>query len=137
MSKEDQIKPWVRQVVAMAIPFDEENKFWIESKYDGLICLTKERWEHVLTTHPEINLEMNWDKISDTLINPDYVAPENNTRVYYKKFEMEVSFDNKDTLIPEDRKFFTVVIQVKDKYILTIFEQKGIKDRHKPKDQSK
>jgi hypothetical protein len=137
MNQDDQIKPWVRQVVAMAIVFDENDKTWIDSKYDGRVCLTKERWNHILSKHPESNLEMNWDKISDTLRQPDYAVPENNTRVYYRKFATEISLDNKETPLPKDRLFTTVVVQVMDKFIITIFQDDRIKERHQPKDEEK
>ena len=137
MDKDNQIKPWFRNIVAFAVPFDEDGNYRVDSKYDGVVTLTKQTLEeHILPKHPEVDL--NWTHIEETLQDPDTAVAEGDSRTYYKEFPLhQIEVWNQEITAPAKQPYFTVIIQISNKFIKTIFEQKGIKERHKPKEEQR
>lgn len=134
MDKDNNIKPWVRNIVAMPIPFGKDGNYRFESKYDGTVTLTKQNWEdHILPKHPEVDL--NWKHIEETLKDPNEVSVEDGTRLYYRTFPLHqtILWDNEITA-PTKKPEFTVVVQISNKFILTVLEKKKIPLRHQQKE---
>ena len=83
------------------------------------IELTEERWSHVVSQHPEI--EVLKDKIEVTLADPDYVKRslrDSEVELYYRFFE--------DVF---EGKYFLVVVKGGDKrkFLLTCYVTDAIK----------
>lgn len=130
MDKDDQIKPWLRNIVSMAIVFDANDNCKITSKYDGIVTLTKQTWEeHILPKHPEV--ELNWEHIAETLKEPDNAVAEGDSRIYYKEFPLhQVEVWNQEITAPAEDKWFTVVVQISNKFVLSIYEKFSIPKKH-------
>src|SRR3990167_2982306 len=76
--------------------------------------LTDERWQHILKNHPELQQKKN--KISQTLMDPDVIVQSRldpQTRIYQQKYQ--------------DKYFFTVVVHLDKKFIITAFITDKIK----------
>lgn len=125
MDKDNNIKPWVRNVVAFAIPFNEDGNYRLKSRDDGEVVLTKQVWEdHVLVNHPDV--EMNWSHIEKALQEPDDVQQAGDTKIYSKEFAERVAWDNMSVPNPERYKWFIVVIKISNRFIKTIKEKPEI-----------
>jgi hypothetical protein len=125
MDKDSKIKPWVRNIIAFAIPFDEEGNYRFESRDDGLVTLTKQTWEeHILPNHSEV--DMNWSHIEKTLQDPSNIQQAGDVKIYSKEFAERVAWDDMTVPNPEKFKYFMVVIQISNKFIKTIKEKPEI-----------
>ncbi len=63
--------------------------FEVKDKSGRLICLSDERWKHVLK-HPEMQDKFIIERVKDTLVRPDTITSEEydlNKRLYYKYYK--------------------------------------------------
>ena len=90
--------------------------FCIEDKSKRIVNLTKERWNHIIERHPDVN---NLNLIIQTLENPSIIK--------YDKFDDMLNYYYK--YIKEERIYLLVVVKyIKDKgSIITSFYTKSVK----------
>lgn len=79
---------------------ENSNLLWTGSSLNGVpISLTRERWEHILTRHPE--MQAYYNQVLETLENPDLIQRDDSTDALLAlRFYQQVS---------ENKKFVVVV----------------------------
>ncbi len=89
--------------------------FTKKEKFNRLIRLTKERWQHIVERHPEIKKHLK--KIQSTIQNPDLVVKNqyNQSERYYHKYFKSL------------KNYLIVIIEYKENFIITAFISRKIK----------
>ncbi len=102
-------------------PFNNTNKIDLRTKHHGTVSLSKAKWEEICSEPERFYYRDNAEKVSTTLINPDYVRNSHNYAtqvIYYKRFET-FKIGNKE--INSIVKFWAVIIDPTTKRVCTIY----------------
>jgi hypothetical protein len=86
---------------------ENSNLLWIGYSVNGVpIRLTRERWEHIVTGHPE--MQTYYNQVLETLENPDLIQRDDSTGAL-----LALRFYQQ---IPENKKFVVVVYMELTRY---------------------
>ena len=101
--------------------FNNNTKIDLPTKYHGVVSLSKTKWQEIYQEPERFYYQDNAEKVSTTLINPDYVRysqSRKNQFIYYKEFE---TFKLGDKEVNSNVKFWAVIIDNTTKRVCTIY----------------
>jgi len=111
------------------ISFEVSGKTNFPTKYDGEVFFLKEKWDRICIEPERYYYRLNGEKVSTTLINPDYVRYNRNYEnqvIYYKQFDSYMIAENVTAPIPWV-KAMAVVVDVVQKKVCAVYPTDKIK----------
>lgn len=104
------------------IIFGSDGHVTFPTKYHGDVTLSKAKWAKICSQPERLYYKYNGDKVSTTLIAPDYVRYNRTIPtqfMYYKAFDTFQISDTVDTTFP--CKFMTVIIDTQTERVCTVY----------------
>ena len=107
----------------MSFDFSQKTEFKLKAKQLNYVTLGKKTWDHIIREKEREHIEYNEELLKKTLQNPDIIKEDEedpNVLLYFKKVQ-KYYLDPTITINVRNFNYFTIVVQKKYRFIMTIY----------------
>ena len=113
----------------MGFDFSQKTAFKLKAKQLNYVTLGKKTWDHIVREKEREHIKYNEKLLKETLQNPDIIKEDEedpNILLYFKKVQ-KYYLDPSITISVKNFSYFTIVVQKKYRFIMTIYLSSKIK----------